>query len=571
MNSIQNLLDQRIIEISDFFEISQTLNSSLNLKSVLDNILLTSMGKMMISKGFVMLSKNGSDFEIATGKGIQRDFFHKTIHLIKLPQNLIKVSNKETDENFTEFLESAGIEILVPIYSRSSILGILCYGKKLIKNYTEQDLEFLESLANIAGTAIKNSLVYEELRVSNNSLDKKIQELNTLFDISSELNSTLDEAKILKLMSYVVMGQTLVNVFVVAHTVGDSLQIVFRNSVEEIDFPEIVKSQISNLKKPACSNELCKEAKKWFSENKFLLAVPMLKNGEVHGAILLGNKLDNSDFLEEDLNFLTTLSNIAVTALENARLFAETIEKQKIEEELALARKIQEKLLPQKLPAVNGFDIFGMNISSKQVGGDYYDFIKLDENRFLLTIADVSGKGSPASLIMATLYSAIRAMIDYAQDLKELTEKLNTLIFDATDYDKFVTFFVCILDTKTGELEYVNAGHNPPYLVRENNKIIQLDKGGTILGVIRKIDFESEKITLANGDLFFAFTDGIIEALDAEEEEFGEERLKTFLIENKNLEISEISKKIVRRIAEFTNSDLFADDITLISILKKGK
>ncbi len=400
-------------------------------------------------------------------------------------------------------------------------------------------------------------------------MDKKIQELNTLFDVSGELNSTLEEEKILKLMSYVVMGQTLVNVFVVAHTVGDSLQIVHRNSVAEIEFPEIVKKQSSSWKKPTCSNELCEEAQEWVSQNKFLLAVPMLKNGEVHGAILLGNKLDNSDFLEEDLHFLTTLSNIAITALENARLFAETLEKQKIEEELALARKIQEKLLPPKLPSVNGFDFFGMNIASKQVGGDYYDFIKLDEDRFLLTIADVSGKGSPASLIMATLYSAMRAMIDYAQDLKELTEKLNTLIFDATDYDKFVTFFVCILNTKTGDFEYVNAGHNPPYLVKENNEIIELNKGGTILGVLRKMDYESEKIKLTNGDLFFAFTDGIVEALDADEEEFGEENLKTFLIQNKHLEISEISKKIVRIIAEFTNSESFADDITLISVFKK--
>lgn len=569
MDSIQNQLDQRLIEISDLFEISQTLNSSLNLKSVLDNILLTSMGKMMLSKGCVLLSENGNDFEIVTAKGIQRELLHKKIHLNKIPQNVTKVSEKETDEDFTEFLESRGIEILVPIYSRSSILGILCYGKKLIKNYTEQDLEFLESLANIAGTAIQNSLVYEELRVSNNSLDKKIQELNTLFDVSSELNSTLEEAKILKLMSYVVMGQTLVNVFVVAHTVGDSLQIVHRNSVAEIEFPEIVKKQISNLKKPTYSTDLCEEAQEWFSQNKFLLAVPMLKNGEVHGAILLGNKLDNSDFLEEDLHFLTTLSNIAITALENARLFAETLEKQKIEEELALARKIQEKLLPPKLPTVNGFDIFGMNISSKQVGGDYYDFIKLDEDRFLLTIADVSGKGSPASLIMATLYSAMRAMIDYAQNLKELAEKLNTLIFDATDYDKFVTFFACILNTKTGDFEYVNAGHNPPFLVKANNEILELNKGGTILGVLRKMDYESEKLKLTNGDLFFAFTDGIVEALDADEEEFGEENLKTFLVENKELGVSKISKKIVQEIAEFTNSDSFDDDITLISVLKK--
>ncbi|MCC7431740.1 SpoIIE family protein phosphatase [bacterium] len=568
-NFVQNELDQRLMELSDLFEISQTLNSSLNLKSVLDNILLTTMGKMMLSKGFVFLNKEENFFEIVTGKGILRNLIGKKIQLSKIPQNAAFLERSKIDEDFRNFLQTLETEILVPIYSRDATLGILCYGKKLINSYTEQDFEFLESLANIAGSAIQNSLVYEKLRVTNLALDKKIQELNSLFDISGELNSTLEEQKILKLLGYVVMGQTLVNVFVVVHTVENSLEIVYRNSIKEVDLTDFIRKQLSNLKKPVFCSELCQEAQDWFTKNNFVFVVPMVKNDEVHGAILLGKKLDQSEFLEEDLNFLSTLANLSVTALDNARLFAETIEKQKIEEELALARKIQVRLLPKEVPLVEGFDFYGTNIPSKQVGGDYYDFIKIDEDRFLITIADVSGKGTPASLLMASLCSAMRAMIDYASKLTELVEKLNALLFQATDYDKFVTFFGFILNTKTSEIEYVNAGHNPPFLLKANNEILELSIGGPILSIVKTMTYQSAKITLEKGDLLFCYTDGVSEAENKTEDLFGEEKLKEFLLASRNFSAKEIGEKLVDELVCFSESKSFSDDVTMIVIARK--
>ncbi len=208
------------------------------------------------------------------------------------------------------------------------------------------------------------------------------------------------------------------------------------------------------------------------------VVVPMQLQGETKGLIVLGDKLNREPYGQADLEFLASLANLAIISLENARLFKEALEKQRMENELMIARDIQKGLLPSVIPAIDGVDIAATNISSKQVGGDYYDVIPVSAGRFIIAIGDVSGKGTPAALLMANLQATIRALVPLDLTLGELTARVNVLMCQNTGGNKFVTFFWGILDTARGTLLYVNAGHNYPYLLHADGSMDRLDVAG---------------------------------------------------------------------------------------------
>jgi sigma-B regulation protein RsbU (phosphoserine phosphatase) len=260
------------------------------------------------------------------------------------------------------------------------------------------------------------------------------------------------------------------------------------------------------------------------------VAVPMELQGQTRGVLLLGEKLNRDTFTPADFEFLSALSSLAIIALENARLFQQAIEKQKMEDELAIAREIQKGLLPSILPALPGFELAAANFSSKQVGGDYYDAIPLDDHRLILAIGDVSGKGTPASLLMANIQATIRALVPLDLPLTDLTARVNNLMCPNTGGSRFVTFFWGCLDHARRVFTYVNAGHNHPYLLHADGSVDRLDKGGMILGVMETtVPYEEGSAELREGDVLVLFTDGVSEAMNAASEEYGEERLEAVI------------------------------------------
>jgi sigma-B regulation protein RsbU (phosphoserine phosphatase) len=288
------------------------------------------------------------------------------------------------------------------------------------------------------------------------------------------------------------------------------------------------------------------------------------------GYLLLGEKISGQEYTEADLEFLTTLVNQAVTSLENARLFEETLEKQRMEEELNVARNIQKKLLPKAFPSIESYEIYGVNHSSKQVGGDYYDIISLDDQRIALAIGDVSGKGVPASLLMANLQAALRVLIKIDLPLNEVVSRLNHLIYENTTTDKFITFFVAILNIKTHELEYVNAGHNNPVLRKRSGELIFLDKGGLILGVLPEYTYELGQAKLQPGDLLLAYTDGVNEAVNEKGDEWGEEALYDLVRQhNQNEPIQKLIDRILVAIDKFAGNIPQADDVTMLGLKRR--
>ena len=205
------------------------------------------------------------------------------------------------------------------------------------------------------------------------------------------------------------------------------------------------------------------------------------------------------------------------------------------------------------------------NISSKQVGGDYYDLIRIDDHRFVIAIGDVSGKGTPASLLMANLQATIRALVPLDLPLGELTGRVNDLICENTGSDRFITFFWGILDTETRVLRYVNAGHNPPYVVRANGTFDRLDVGGLILGIMKAtIPYEQGETTLCDDDLLVLFTDGVTEAMNARDEEWEEERLEAIALAHLQSPPDTILDTVVAALKEHGKDVPQSDDITMI-------
>jgi sigma-B regulation protein RsbU (phosphoserine phosphatase) len=203
------------------------------------------------------------------------------------------------------------------------------------------------------------------------------------------------------------------------------------------------------------------------------------------------------------------------------------------------------------------------------VGGDYYDIIKISETEFVVAIGDVSGKGTPASLLMANLQAAVRALVPIGLPLPELTSRINDMICENTGTERFITFFWCVLNTEAMTMSYVNAGHNPPFLIKQRDASIErLEKGGMVLGVLKgSRNYEEGMTTIERGDIIIFYTDGVSEAMNKIGEEFTEARLESLLAHSKDLSAQEIVSKVVTAVQEHSESVPQSDDITLV-ILK---
>lgn len=244
-----------------------------------------------------------------------------------------------------------------------------------------------------------------------------------------------------------------------------------------------------------------------------------------------------------------------------------TAEKTRLIKELEIAKGIQRSFLPEKEPDISGIDIAASNVAATEVGGDFYDFIPIAKDQWGLTIADVAGKGVPAALFMALSRTLVRASTTGNPNVSESIEKANELICADAKTGMFVTLFYAILDAKKKRLRYVNAGHNPPLLLKQQKgNTVLLKAKGIALGVIENIELEEEEIQLEKGDLITLFTDGVTEAINQKEEQFGQQRLLTLIEENRGLSACEIISKIEAEVTAFSGGQPQFDDITLMII-----
>jgi sigma-B regulation protein RsbU (phosphoserine phosphatase) len=549
--------------LSALVDFSRVINSSLDLDFILNNVLLTCLGKFLATRGLIAVKEKGK-LILKSSKGLNSDIINDFPYLVANPECM-------EDPKLDSFMHVSNLKIVEKISSSQDCIGLVSLGEKLNKsNYTEDDHEFLRTILNISATAIQNSIIINELKEVNRFLDSRVQRLDSLFELSKEFGMLSESSRFVKLLIFSVIGQFLVQRYAV---------VSFEENKNEI---EILESKFSRSELLKCLTEYdltnsvdsiraeeISQRYKSFLNLGVQLIVPMQLQGKTRGLILLGSRAGNKEYLDSDIEFIYSVGNLAIISLENKRLFIEALEKQKLEEELFIARDIQQNLLPQSIPDYENFEIAALNVSSKQVGGDYYDVIPLDDNSYIVAIADVSGKGVPASLMMANIQAFLQVICKQGMQIDEATALINDLVTANTSDGRFITFFWGIVNIEQRSFKYVNAGHNPPILIREN-EIIKLDKGGMILGVMETLTpYIFEEIELLKDDVLVMFTDGVSEAMNNQGEEFSEERLEEVANAFRKNSAQEVLDGIKQEVQNFTQGNVQSDDITMIVLKVK--
>jgi serine phosphatase RsbU (regulator of sigma subunit) len=284
----------------------------------------------------------------------------------------------------------------------------------------------------------------------------------------------------------------------------------------------------------------------------------------VIGLVYLDSLLGAEPFTEEDLRIVTALANVAAAKIENARLLEEMLEKRRLEEDMRMAAEIQRGLLPSAPPAVAGYDVCGMNLPCRTVGGDYYDFAP-EDGQLLFALGDVSGKGTGAALLMTVLRAAVRAHWS-ERPTNQAMARINRTVCQNIPSNKYVTFFLARLDPATGRVSYVNAGHNPPLLVRADGSVDTLAEGGMVLGFFDPTEYGEGEARLGPGDMLAVFSDGVTETWSAEGDEYGERRLADLLVRERHRSASELQTAILHDLDAFSRGTKATDDRTLIVV-----
>jgi sigma-B regulation protein RsbU (phosphoserine phosphatase) len=295
------------------------------------------------------------------------------------------------------------------------------------------------------------------------------------------------------------------------------------------------------------------------------MVAPLRAGTEVIGAFNLES--DEPDaYQPEDMELLMTFASQAAVAIERTRLHSEVLETRRLEEELSIGQRIQRTFLPERDPKVPNFDIAGANYSSGIVGGDYYDYVRITEGHLGIVVADVSGKGIPAALIMAAFRASLIAEVRNNYAIRTVFVKVNKLLWESIEIDRFVTAIYGVLDIQGRKYTYVNAGHNTGLLYRAaSDSFDTLDSTGPLLGTFETATFKERQVEIRPGDVLTLYTDGITEAMDAKQELFGEERLRDVIRSRKGGTAAEIVRKIRETVGTFSGGQL-EDDLTLIVI-----
>jgi sigma-B regulation protein RsbU (phosphoserine phosphatase) len=423
---------------------------------------------------------------------------------------------------------------------------------------------------------------YDKLKADYDRLKTGIQELAILNEIATTISSTMELDSIIEIVVKKCIKHFRVEQANISLITKDTALTPLQTMVREYDsetgrIPFRLDQQITGWiltkNEPLLINDINADLrfKSLLIESPYssLLAVPMIHKGKVIGVLTLFNKSGNEHFNNSDQRLLTIISSGSSQVIVNARLLEEEKQLFAVKEELNIAGKIQKKLLPDLLPEIKGYQVAATNIPAKEVGGDYYDVIPFGEDKFIICLGDVSGKGMPAALLVANLQATIHSLILANEEPSKIVQQANKLIHASTTSDKFITFFLGILNTRTGEFLYCNAGHDKPFVVTEKNCFNELDKGGLCLGFLPDFDYECDTYPIKGEEVVVIFSDGVTEAMNSKEEEFELERLRHIVEINKENTAQEIMQTILNEIDIHVAGEEQMDDITLI-VLKKN-
>lgn len=557
---------QSRFELRTLLETSRMLIESQEPDFVLNNLLLITMGKLLVPKGMILINK-GSDhfYQVSKTKGRNSLSEDDTIQLNFEEEALEHAVLQGADHpNIIQKLGLPDESILFNLRTTNHHLGFLCLGPKGTKKpLTDSELEFIESLTIISSVAIANSRMFQELRLINRKLDRKVHDLHTLLELSKDFNLMVDQEEIARTFKFAMLGQMLIRTFFFVLDIDDEKSIVASSGLREKPSKKELNTLFELEDVFFCEEE---HDCPFLEKNDIRLVIALYFQNEKIGVVGVGAPANNESYRKEQVDFLQSLGNLALLTIQKTLLLEEQVEKKRMEEELNLAKTIQQGLLPSPIPKISGFDLEATNISSRQVGGDYFDIVETPDGGSVLAIADVTGKGVPASLLMANLQSMLHALAPIDITLAEATDSINNIIYENTPPDKFITFFWGKISADGKKFDYVNAGHNNPLLFRQGKKEpFELVEGGVILGAVPSMaPYNSASVEFQPGDVLVLYTDGVTEAMNpAKTEEYEEERLISCIQENLGKASKDIMDAVIQDITKFSNGVQY-DDITLM-------
>lgn len=403
--------------------------------------------------------------------------------------------------------------------------------------------------------------------------------LATLYRISQTFNSSLDLDDVLNLvMDEIVSVTSAERGFLMLREDDGHLAVKVARGLDRktIESPEFEVSRgIVDRVVTECKAILTSDAQadEWLGQRKSVrglklrsvLGVPLQLKGECIGVVYVDSRIQTGIFSKEDIELLEGIASSAAIAIENARLYKVAIEKGRLERELQVAREVQMNLIPRSVPKLPGWEFAAWWQPARQVSGDFYDFIPLNETQLGIVIADVTDKGMPAALFMANSRSIIRASVSIPTQPANAIASANRLICADSANGMFVSLFYGKLDIKSGNLTYVNAGHNPPYLYQaETETFSEFERTGLVLGIESEAEFKEQAVQLKQGDFILLYTDGVTEATNTEQDLYGKDRLLQLLYNHRKSSVNEVQAALEDSITEFIGDISPSDDITMV-------
>ena len=561
-------LKKKLSEVLALLDFNSTLNRTLALDEILDLILFVSMGETRASWAGILL-RDGDDRLVTRARRGRKDedWAGLTFALPDETPPLAIATDEDRSAWARKVLTETKASLLAPLVKSDRLAGVLLLGEREAP-YGPDERIFTEALSVSAAASIDNGRIYEELRELNQRLSLKVYQLNSLFDITRELNRSPSAARVYEVLLTNAMGHALTTRALVLHDGSVVEQAGIRLEPSERSVIEAKAALLTGLSDGRSVSNLEDDGLRELLSSLGMEGIVPLRSGEnVHGALVLGRRGSGKPPTEEDRDFLRSLASQAAAAFDHLRLTREWLEKQKIEKEMALAREIQRGLLPDGDPDIEGWDVAGINIPCLTVGGDYFDYLPRTGGKEWLVVADVSGKGTGAALLMASIQAALHALAGLGDiSLESLTERLNEIVYDSTEGNRYVTAFFASLDIGSGELDFVNAGHCYPILLRADGSVERLVEGASVVGLMSSMDITRGRTTLEKGDLLVTYTDGLSETTNPEGEEFEDERILETMRQSRSRPSRDLVARLVTGVRVFAAEAGLADDLTLMVV-----
>lgn len=397
-----------------------------------------------------------------------------------------------------------------------------------------------------------------ELKVQ---LERKELELNALLEITQSINNNVPEESLYKIFNFTLRSN--LNIRKLALFVFDEAWNCKVNFGTQKNFNKLKLDDRFALIKNVHRMDEFEECE--FHE--FDLVIPVSHKSDTLALVFVGGLNNNNNNERGDsIKFIQALSNIIVVAVENKKLVRKQLTQEAFRKELEIASDVQQFLFPERLPFTERLKMEASYLPHDLVGGDYYDYIPINKNQFLICVADVSGKGIPAALMMSNFQASLRTLLRQTPNLKEIVEALNYQVMENTKGEKFITFFGAIYDISLKTMVYVNAGHNAPILMDKKHGIRLLEEGSTVLGAMNPLPFMNEGFVTDLDDFtLFAYTDGLTETINENNEEFGMESLIDYFEKNADKDIRTIHQDIIVALDGFKGKNAYRDDITMLT------